>query len=116
MSSSDSLEHLTITLDGFNSFADHLSRTRQVVHYWFHAYADACEQEFTAEPDRVAVDEKQIQLTEEQCVWLYVAIDADSKVVLGARLSERRGTKPATQFLRELISRRRVVARRRRST
>lgn len=79
-----------------------VSRTRQAVHYWFHAYAEACEQEFTAEPDRVAVDEKQIQLAEEQRVWLYVAIDVDSKVVLNARLSERRGTKPATRFLREL--------------
>ena len=35
-----------------------VSRTRQAVHYWFHAYAEACEQEFIAEPDRVAVDEK----------------------------------------------------------
>ena len=42
-----------------------VSRTRQAVHYWFHAYAETCEQEFIAEPDRVAVDEKQIQLAEE---------------------------------------------------
>ena len=37
-------------------------RTRQAVHYWFLAYADACEQQSTAEPDRVAVDGKQVQL------------------------------------------------------
>ena len=39
-----------------------VSRTRQTVHYWFHAYADAYKEELTAEPDRVAVDEKQLQL------------------------------------------------------
>jgi transposase-like protein len=59
-----------------------ISRTRQAVHYWFHVYAEACEQEFTAEPDRVAVDEKQIQLPRKEKVWLYAAIDVDSKVVL----------------------------------
>ena len=69
---------------------------------WFHAYADACEQEFTAEPDRVAVDEKQIQLAEEEKVWLYAAINVESKIVLHARLSQRRGTEPATKLLREL--------------
>ena len=44
----------------------------------------------------------QIQLAEEEKVWLYAAIDADSKVVLHARLSQNRGTDPATTFLREL--------------
>ena len=57
---------------------------------------------FTAEPDRVAVGEKQIQLEEERKIWLYAAIDVDSKVVLYARLSRNRGTEPATTFLREL--------------
>jgi putative transposase len=85
-----------------------ISRTRQAVHYWFHVYAEACEQEFTAEPDRVAVDEKQIQLAEEEKVWLYAAIDVDSKVVLHARLSQNRGREPATTFLRELKKEHRV--------
>ena len=40
------------------------------------------QQDFTADSDRIAVDEKQIQLAEEEKVWLYAAIDADSKVVL----------------------------------
>jgi putative transposase len=35
-------------------------------------------------------------------VWLYAAIDIDSKVVLHARLSEHRGRDPAETFLREL--------------
>ena len=41
-------------------------------------------------PDRVAVDEKQIQLENEQKVWLYVATDVDSKVVHEALLSNQR--------------------------
>ena len=85
-----------------------VSRTRQAVHYWFHAYADACDQEFTAEPDRVAVDEKQIQLAGGEKVWLYAAIDVDSKVVLHARLSQHRSRDPATTFLRELKEEHRV--------
>ena len=35
-------------------------------------------------------------------MWLYAAIDVDSKVVLHARLFQNRGTDPATTFLREL--------------
>jgi putative transposase len=34
-------------------------RACQAVHHWFHAYAVTWVQEFTAEPDRVVVDEKQ---------------------------------------------------------
>ena len=41
-------------------------------------------------------------------MWLYAAIDVDSKVVLHARLSEHRGTDPATAFLRELKEKHRV--------
>ena len=41
-------------------------------------------------------------------MWLYVAIDVDSKVVLHARLSQNRGTDPATTFLRELKEEHRV--------
>ena len=79
-----------------------VSRTRAAIHHWYQSFAEHYGQDFTAEPDRVAVDEKQIQLEEEQKVWLYAAIDVDSKVVLHARLSRNRGTEPATTFLREL--------------
>ena len=48
------------------------------------------------------MDEKQVQLAEEQKVWLYAAIDIDSTVVLHPRLSEHRGRDPAETFLREL--------------
>ena len=72
-------------------------------------YAEHYDQGFTVEPDRVAVDEKQIQLAEEEKAWLYAAIDIDSKVVCAARLSQTRGTKPATTFLRELKEEHRVA-------
>jgi putative transposase len=85
-----------------------VSRTRATIHHWYQAYVDHYERDFTAEPDRVAVDEKQIQLAEEQTAWLYAAIDVDSKVVLHARLSRHRGRDPAETFLDELKEKHRV--------
>jgi len=79
-----------------------VSRTRAAIHYWYQSYADHYDQDFTADLDRIAVDEKQIQLANEEKVWLYAAIDINSKVVLYAQLSQNRGTNPATTFLREL--------------
>ena len=61
-----------------------VERRRATIQHWYQAYADYYEQDFTAEPDRVAVDEKQIQLGNEEKAWLYAAIDVDSKVVPGA--------------------------------
>jgi len=85
-----------------------VSRTRATIHHWYQSFAEYYEQDFTADPDRIAVDEKQIQLEEERKGWLYAAIDVDSKVVLHARLSQHRGTEPATTFLRELKEEHRV--------
>ena len=67
-----------------------VSRTRAAIHHWYQSYADHYDQDFTVEPDRVAVDEKQIQLEEERKVWLYAAIDVDSKVVLRTTFSKSR--------------------------
>ena len=85
-----------------------VDRSRPAIRNWCQSFAESHEQTFTAEPDRVAVDEKQVQLAEEREMWLYAAIDIDSKVVLHARLSEHRGTDPATSFLRELKEKHRV--------
>ena len=85
-----------------------VDRSRPAIRNWCQSFAESHEQTFIAEPDRVAVDEKQVQLAEEREMWLYAAIDIDSKVVLHARLSERRGTDPATSFLRELKEKLRV--------
>ena len=68
------------------------------IQYWYQDYADYYEQDFTAEPDRVAVDEKHIQLEHEQKAWLYAAIYMDWKVVLHVRLSWRKSRYPAEQF------------------
>ncbi len=73
-----------------------VSRTRATIHHWYQSYADHYDQDFTADPDRIAADEKQIQLAEEEKVWLYAAIDVDSKVVREARLSQNHGIGPAT--------------------
>nr|WP_204367383.1 hypothetical protein [Natrinema altunense] len=43
-----------------------VERRRATIQHWYQAYADYYEQDFTAEPDRVAVDEKQIQLGNEE--------------------------------------------------
>jgi putative transposase len=85
-----------------------VERRRATIHHWYQSYAEHYEQEFTVEPERVAVDEKQIQLEHERKAWLYAAIDVDSKVVLHARLSKRRGRDPAEQFLDELKEKHRV--------
>ena len=85
-----------------------VEKRRATIQHWYQAYADYYEQNFTAEPDRVAVDEKQIQLENEQKAWLYAAIDVDSKVVFHARLSWHRGRDPAEQFLAELKEKHRV--------
>ncbi len=85
-----------------------VERRRATIHHWYQAYADHYDQDFTAEPDRVAVDEKQIQLENEQKAWLYAAIDVDTNVVLHARLSWHRGRDPAEEFLNELKENHRV--------
>ena len=64
-----------------------VERRRATIHHWYQAYAEYYNQDFTAEPDRIAVDETQIQLEHGQKAWLYAAIDVDTNVVLHAQLS-----------------------------
>ena len=75
-----------------------VDKRRATIQHWYQAYADHYEQDFTANPERVAVDEKQIQLKNEQKAWLYAAIDAETKVVLRARLSWHRAEIPLKSF------------------
>ena len=79
-----------------------VDRRRATIHHWYQAFTEYYEQEFTAEPDHVAVNKTQIQLKNEQKVWFYAAIDVGTKVVVHARLSWHRGRDPAEQFLDEL--------------
>ena len=51
---------------------------------WTHTLSEAQADPPTAEPSRVAVDEKQIKVDGER-KWLYAAIDTDSKHTLGGR-------------------------------
>ena len=53
---------------------------------------------------RPAVDETAVQVGTEW-YWLYAAIDLDSKLLLGVRLSQRQGPTPAAAFLRDLKAR-----------
>jgi putative transposase len=85
-----------------------VDRSRPAICNWCKSFAESHGQTFTAEPDRVAVDEKQVQLAEEREVWLYAAIDIDSKVVHHAQFSEHCGTDPVTSFLRELKEKHRI--------
>lgn len=78
-----------------------VSRRRATIRHWYQAYADHYDQDFTVDPDRVAVDEKQVQLAHEETVWLYAPIDGESNVVLEARLSRNRGRDPAETLLTE---------------
>lgn len=48
--------------------------------------------------ERVAVDATAVTIGTEQ-YWLYAAIDVDTKLLLGVRISKRRGTDPAAVFL-----------------
>lgn len=67
--------------------------------YWVQAHGDYHEEDFTTELPWM---KRQVQLKGGEKVWLYAAIDAVPKVVLPARLSERRGTDPTAEFLREV--------------
>ena len=79
-----------------------IHRSHQAVWQWVYRHADSVSDLPRASPRRVAVDETAVQIRDEWR-WLYVAIDLDSKLLLGVRLSQRRGTTPAAAFLRDLI-------------
>ena len=68
---------------------------------WTHDLADAQADPPTAEPSRVAVDEKQIEVDGE-AKWLYAAIDIESKLLLDIDVYSRRGIGPAAAFLHRL--------------
>ena len=76
-------------------------RSHQAVFQWTHRVGENSPDPPTAAPSRVAVDETAVQVGTEW-YWLYAAIDLDSKLLLGVRLSQRRGSSPAAAFLRQL--------------
>jgi putative transposase len=78
-----------------------VDRSHGAVWNWTHKLAEQQEDPPTAEPSRVAVDEKQIEVDGEK-KWLFAAIDIDSKLLLEIDVYSRRGTDPAAAFLHRL--------------
>ena len=78
-----------------------VDRSHGAVWNWTHDLAESQADPPTAEPSRVAVDEKQIEVDGEE-KWLYAAIDTESKLLLEIDVYSRRGTDPAAAFLHRL--------------
>jgi transposase-like protein len=78
-----------------------VDRSHGAVWNWTHTLSENQDDPPTAEPSRVAVDEKQIEVDGEK-KWLYAAIDTDSKLLLEVDVFSRRGTDPAAAFLHRL--------------
>ena len=91
-----SLRETAATLEQFG-----VTRSHQAVFQWIHRVAEEVPDPPTASPSRVAVDETAVKIGTEQH-WLYAAIDVETKLLLGVRLTERRGTGPAAAFLGQL--------------
>lgn len=78
-----------------------VSRSHGAIWSWVHRIANNVADPPAASPRRVAVDETAIKVNGEW-LWLYAAIDLDSKLLLHVTVSERRGVDPAVSFLTEL--------------
>ena len=79
-----------------------VDRSHCAVWNWVHTLFEAQRDPPTAQPLRVAVDEKQIEVDGEK-KWLYAAIDTESKLLLEVDTFSRRGTDPVAAFLHRLI-------------
>ena len=78
-----------------------VDRSHGAVWNWVHTLSEAQSDPPTAEPSRVAVDEKQIEVDGEK-KWLYAAVDTKSKLLLEVDVFSRRGTDLAAAFLHRL--------------
>jgi transposase-like protein len=85
-----------------------VNRCYQAVWKWEEKLVDTQSDPPTAEPSRVAVDEKQIEVDGEK-KWLYAAIDTESKLRLEVDVYNRRGTDPAAAFLHRLTEKHNVA-------
>ena len=84
-----------------------IDRSHGAVWNWTHDLAEAQADPPTAEPSRVAVDEKQIEIDGEK-KWLYAAIDTSSNLLLDIDVYSRRGTEHAAAFLHRLTEKHKV--------
>ena len=78
-----------------------VDRSHGAVWTWVHTLSEEQSDPPTAEPSRVAVDEKQIEV-DGQKKWLYAAVDTESKLLLEVDVFSHRGTDPAAAFLHRL--------------
>ncbi|UOO95165.1 IS6 family transposase [Halococcus dombrowskii] len=81
-----------------------IKRSHQVVYQWTHRVGEEAPDPPRSAPRRVAIDETAIRIGRGQ-FWVYAALDDDSKLLLGVRVSRWRGTRPASSFLSELKGR-----------
>ncbi len=91
-----SLRETATALETFGVYRSH-----QAVFQWVHRVGQEAPDPPRARPRRVAVDETAVTIGTERH-WLYAAIDVETKLLLGVRLSDRRGTDPAAAFLGQL--------------
>ncbi len=78
-----------------------IDRSHGAIWSWTHTLSESQSDPPTAEPSRVAVDEKQIEVGGDK-KWLYAAIDTESKLLLEIGVFSRRGVGPAAAFLHRL--------------
>lgn len=76
-------------------------RSHQAVWQWVHQFAVSAPDPPSAVPTRVAVDETAVHVGTEW-YWLSAAIDLESKLLLGVRLSPRWGSSLAATFISAL--------------
>ena len=74
-----------------------VNRSHGAVWNWTHCLAEVQDDPPTAEPSRVAVDEKQIEIDGED-KWPYAAVDTESKFLLEIHVYSRRGIIPRRRF------------------
>lgn len=78
-----------------------VDRSHGAVWDWMHKHSERQSGPPMAEPPRVAVDEKQIEIDGKE-KWLYAAIITESKLLLEIGVYSRCGTDPAVVFLYRL--------------
>ena len=79
-----------------------VTRSYQAVFQWVYRVAEEAPDPPRARPRRVAVDETAVKIGTQRH-WLYAAIDIETKLLLGVRISEHRGIDPTAAVLGQLV-------------
>jgi len=78
-----------------------VERSHSTVYNWLHTLSEAQIDPPMAEPSRVAVNERQIEVAGEK-KWHYAAINTESRLLLEVDVFSRRGIDPAAAFLHRI--------------